>query len=59
MIHLIRKLGCTVAVALLVLSAGCTDAASPLSARSGEPAFNTRGGPDVAALARFKAKPQI
>jgi hypothetical protein len=59
MIHLIRKLGCTAAVALLVLSAGCTDAASPLSARAGEPAFNTGGGPDVNALARFKTKPQI
>jgi len=59
MIHLIRKLGCTLAVALLVLSAGCTDVASPLSARAGEPAFNAGGGPDVNALARFKTKPQI
>lgn len=59
MIHLIRKLGCTAAVALLVLSAGCTDAASPLTARAGEPAFNTGGGADITALARFKTKPQI
>lgn len=59
MIHLIRKLGCSAAVALLVLSAGCTDAASPLAARAGEPAFNTGGGADVNGLARFNKKPQI
>lgn len=59
MIHLIRKLGCTVAVAMLVLSTGCADAASPLTARAGEPAFNTGAGADLNALARFNTKPQI
>ena len=59
MIHLIRKLGCTAALALTVLAAGCVDAPSPLAARAGEPAFNTGTAPDMNALARFNTKPQI
>lgn len=57
--HFVRKLGCTVALALSVLAAGCADAPSPLSARSGEPAFNTGTSPNLAPLARFNTKPQI
>lgn len=59
MAPIIRKLGSTLALAVSFLAAGCADAASPLAARQGAPAFNAGGTPDLNALARFNQKPQI
>ncbi|MBW3571401.1 MAG: hypothetical protein KY467_09860 [Gemmatimonadetes bacterium] len=59
MAPIIRKLGSSLALAVVFLAAGCADAGSPLAARQGAPAFNTSGTPDLAALARFHQKPQI
>lgn len=59
MVPIIRKLGCTLALAATFLTAGCADTASPLAARQGTPSFSTGSAPDVAALARFRQTPQI
>ena len=56
---IIRKLGITFTLAVSFLAAGCADAASPLSARQGVPAFSTGTSPDVTPLARFRQTPQI
>jgi hypothetical protein len=56
---IIRKLGITFTLAVSFLAAGCADAASPLAARQGAPAFNTGASPDVAALAKFRNTPQV
>ncbi|HEX6368409.1 MAG TPA: hypothetical protein VF006_05720 [Longimicrobium sp.] len=56
---IIRTLGITFTLAVSILAAGCADAASPLAARQGVPAFSTGASPDVAALARFRQTPQV
>ena len=56
---IIRKLGLTFTLAFSFMAAGCADAASPLAAREGAPAFNTGASPDMAALARFRQTPQV
>lgn len=59
MVPIIRKLGITFTLVLSFLAAGCADAASPLAARQGAPAFSVGTSPDVAALAKFRQTPQI
>ena len=54
-----RKLGFPLTLVFAVLAAGCADAGSPLSARSGVPSFSSSGSPDLSALARFNQTPQI
>lgn len=55
----VRKLAPALVFALVAVVGGCADAASPLSARAGQPAFSATSSPDVAALARFRQRPQI
>lgn len=59
MVPIIRKLGISFTLALSFLAAGCADAGSPLAARQGTPSFSSGGTPDVAALAKFRQRPQI
>jgi hypothetical protein len=59
MIHTVRRLGVTLALALAVLATGCGDAGTPLTQPEGLPAFNASANSDVQTLARYRAKPQV
>lgn len=52
----IRRLGSSLALLLAVLSVGCTDGETPLSAVPAGPSLSTS---DMEALARFRSKPQV
>lgn len=60
MIRTFRKLGVSALGALLLLSGGCSDAAHPIASVDSAPLLaSSSGGPDMARLARFQARPQV